>query len=47
MFGHVSEITGVSPSSGSQVGGALVTITGDYFDETDYPAEVTIAGQSS
>ncbi|XP_033493349.2 PKHD1 like 1, tandem duplicate 1 [Epinephelus lanceolatus] len=44
MFQTHAEVTGVSPSTGSVMGGTLLTIHGRYFDETDHPARVLIAG---
>ncbi|KAI4871505.1 hypothetical protein NFI96_027165, partial [Prochilodus magdalenae] len=45
MFQTYAEVTGVSPSGGSMLGGTLLTITGHYFDETDAPAEVLVGGR--
>ncbi|XP_075681934.1 fibrocystin-L [Rhinoderma darwinii] len=45
MFQTYAEITGISPSAGSTEGGARITISGQYFDETDSPAKVLIGGQ--
>lgn len=39
-----SEVTGVSPSSGSVMGGTLLTIQGSFFDQTDSPAHVLVGG---
>ncbi|XP_053190049.1 fibrocystin-L-like [Scomber japonicus] len=44
MFQTYAEVTGVSPSMGSVVGGTLLTIHGRYFDQTDHPARVLIGG---
>ncbi|TRY58768.1 hypothetical protein DNTS_034597 [Danionella cerebrum] len=45
MFQTYAEVTGVSPSDGSMLGGTLLTIQGNYFDETDQPARVLVGGQ--
>ncbi|XP_036421459.1 fibrocystin-L-like [Colossoma macropomum] len=45
MFQTYAEVTGVSPSEGSTLGGTLLTIHGHYFDETDRPAEVLVGGR--
>ncbi|XP_026145815.1 PKHD1 like 1, tandem duplicate 1 isoform X2 [Carassius auratus] len=45
MFQTYAEVTGVSPSEGSVFGGTLLTIEGRYFDETDKPAMVLVAGR--
>uniref|UniRef100_A0A4W4EJY7 Polycystic kidney and hepatic disease 1 (autosomal recessive)-like 1 n=1 Tax=Electrophorus electricus TaxID=8005 RepID=A0A4W4EJY7_ELEEL len=44
MFQTYAEVTGVSPSEGSILGGTLLTIQGHYFDETDRPAKVLVGG---
>lgn len=44
MACSLSEVTGVSPSEGSILGGTLLTIQGHYFDETDQPAMVLVGG---
>ncbi|XP_042290990.1 PKHD1 like 1, tandem duplicate 1 [Thunnus maccoyii] len=44
MFQTFAEVTGVSPSVGSVMGGTLLTIHGRFFDQTDYPARVLVAG---
>ncbi|KAA0710209.1 Fibrocystin-L Polycystic kidney and hepatic disease 1-like protein 1 [Triplophysa tibetana] len=44
MFQTYAEVTGVSPSEGSILGGTLLTIQGHYFDETDRPAVVLVGG---
>jgi hypothetical protein len=41
----VTEVTGVSPTSGSVMGGTLLTISGRYFDETDAPIQVKVGGK--
>ncbi|CAL8298854.1 unnamed protein product [Lota lota] len=45
MFQTYAEVTGVSPSKGSVLGGTQVTIRGRYFDQTDRPAVVLVGGQ--
>ncbi|XP_051729532.1 LOW QUALITY PROTEIN: fibrocystin-L-like [Ctenopharyngodon idella] len=45
MFQTYAEVTGVSPSEGSILGGTLLTIQGHYFDETDQPAMVLVGGR--
>ncbi|KAG8441692.1 hypothetical protein GDO86_010757 [Hymenochirus boettgeri] len=45
MFQTYVEITGIYPSIGSIQGGAIITITGRFFDETDSPARVLVGGQ--
>nr|XP_009292515.1 fibrocystin-L isoform X2 [Danio rerio] len=44
MFQTYAEVTGVSPSAGSMLGGTLLTIQGQNFDETDQPAMVLVGG---
>ncbi|KAM7384668.1 hypothetical protein PAMA_011835 [Pampus argenteus] len=44
MFQTYAEVTGVSPSVGSVVGGTLLTIHGHFFDQTDRPARVLVGG---
>ncbi|XP_073714834.1 fibrocystin-L-like [Misgurnus anguillicaudatus] len=44
MFQTYAEVTGVSPSIGSVLGGTSLTIQGHYFDETDLPAVVLVGG---
>ncbi|XP_043545299.1 PKHD1 like 1, tandem duplicate 1 [Chiloscyllium plagiosum] len=46
MFQTYAEVTGIYPSEGSVEGGTLLTVTGQFFDETDAPARVTVGGQS-
>uniref|UniRef100_A0A8C5R062 PKHD1 like 1 n=1 Tax=Leptobrachium leishanense TaxID=445787 RepID=A0A8C5R062_9ANUR len=41
---YFSEITSISPSSGSVGGGTIITITGRYFDHTGSPANVAVGG---
>uniref|UniRef100_A0A3Q1GNU6 PA14 domain-containing protein n=1 Tax=Acanthochromis polyacanthus TaxID=80966 RepID=A0A3Q1GNU6_9TELE len=45
MFQTYAEVTGVSPSAGSVLGGTLITVHGRFFDETDRPARVLVGGQ--
>ncbi|KAG7317211.1 hypothetical protein KOW79_019509 [Hemibagrus wyckioides] len=45
MFQTYAEVTGVYPSQGSMLGGTLLTIKGNYFDQTDEPAKVLVAGR--
>uniref|UniRef100_A0A8C5F806 PKHD1 like 1, tandem duplicate 1 n=1 Tax=Gadus morhua TaxID=8049 RepID=A0A8C5F806_GADMO len=45
MFQTYAEVTGVSPSEGSVLGGTLVSIQGRFFDETDQPAVVLVGGK--
>uniref|UniRef100_A0A672GVH9 Polycystic kidney and hepatic disease 1 (autosomal recessive)-like 1 n=1 Tax=Salarias fasciatus TaxID=181472 RepID=A0A672GVH9_SALFA len=45
MFQTYAEVTGVSPSVGSVMGGTLLTVHGRFFDETDRPARVLVGGQ--
>uniref|UniRef100_G3NDK3 PKHD1 like 1 n=1 Tax=Gasterosteus aculeatus aculeatus TaxID=481459 RepID=G3NDK3_GASAC len=44
MFQTFAEVTGVSPSTGSVMGGTLLTIYGRFFDQTDQPARVLVGG---
>ncbi|XP_054461971.1 PKHD1 like 1, tandem duplicate 1 [Anoplopoma fimbria] len=44
MFQTFAEVTGVSPSAGSVMGGTLLTIHGRFFDQTDRPARVLVGG---
>ncbi|XP_041664378.1 fibrocystin-L-like [Cheilinus undulatus] len=44
MFQSYAEVTGVSPSKGSIMGGTLLTVHGRFFDETDEPAQVLVGG---
>ncbi|KAG7219455.1 hypothetical protein INR49_009289 [Caranx melampygus] len=44
MFQTYAEVTGVSPSNGSVLGGTLLTIHGRFFDQTDQPARVLVGG---
>ncbi|KAG9478621.1 hypothetical protein GDO78_012332 [Eleutherodactylus coqui] len=45
MFQTYAEIAGIFPSAGSVEGGTVITISGQFFDETDAPAKVLIGGQ--
>ncbi|XP_073714830.1 fibrocystin-L-like [Misgurnus anguillicaudatus] len=45
MFQTYAEVTGVSPSEGSVLGGTSLTIQGRYFDKTNLPAVVLVGGQ--
>ena len=40
-----TEIEGLSANSGSTEGGLMLTVTGQYFDDTDSPARVLIDGE--
>uniref|UniRef100_A0A3Q1AUC3 PA14 domain-containing protein n=1 Tax=Amphiprion ocellaris TaxID=80972 RepID=A0A3Q1AUC3_AMPOC len=42
---YCPEVTGVSPSAGSVLGGTLITVHGRFFDETDRLARVLVGGQ--
>ncbi|XP_076610974.1 PKHD1 like 1, tandem duplicate 1 [Chaetodon auriga] len=44
MFQTFAEVTGVSPSQGSVMGGTLLTVHGRFFDQTDRPARVLVGG---
>ncbi|KAK2836335.1 hypothetical protein Q7C36_014204 [Tachysurus vachellii] len=44
MFQTYAEVTGVYPSQGSMLGGTLLTIQGNYFDQTDQPVKVLVGG---
>ncbi|XP_041625547.1 fibrocystin-L isoform X2 [Vulpes lagopus] len=46
MFQTYAEVTMISPSRGSTQGGTLLTISGRFFDQTDFPVRVLIAGQT-
>ncbi|XP_061597205.1 fibrocystin-L-like isoform X1 [Cololabis saira] len=45
MFQTFAEVTGVSPSEGSVMGGTLLTVNGRFFDQTDEPARVLVGGR--
>ncbi|KAF0024292.1 hypothetical protein F2P81_023094 [Scophthalmus maximus] len=44
MLQTFAEVTGVSPSMGSVLGGTLLTVHGRFFDQTDHPARVLVGG---
>ncbi|XP_060949378.1 PKHD1 like 1, tandem duplicate 1 [Limanda limanda] len=44
MVQTYAEVTGVSPSKGSVMGGTLLTVHGRFFDQTDQPARVLVGG---
>ncbi|XP_069076732.1 fibrocystin-L-like isoform X2 [Pleurodeles waltl] len=44
MFQTYAVVSGISPSAGSTKGGNLLTITGQYFDDTDQPISVLLGG---
>lgn len=44
MWTIFSEVSGISPSEGSMEGGTILTINGQYFDQTDSPAKVLVGG---
>ncbi|MBN3294524.1 PKHL1 protein, partial [Polypterus senegalus] len=46
MFQTYAVVTSISPSAGSSEGGAILTIKGQYFDQTDAPARVLVGGQN-
>ena len=41
----ISEISGLSQSQGSELGGTRLTLFGQHFDETDAPIRVTLGGE--
>uniref|UniRef100_UPI003AACF14E PKHD1 like 1, tandem duplicate 1 n=1 Tax=Centroberyx gerrardi TaxID=166262 RepID=UPI003AACF14E len=45
MFQTFAEVTGVSPSKGSVLGGTLLTVHGRFFDQTDADAVVLVGGR--
>ncbi|CAL8293184.1 unnamed protein product [Merluccius merluccius] len=45
MFQTFAEVTSVSPSRGSVLGGTLITVQGRFFDQTDRPAAVLVGGK--
>uniref|UniRef100_A0A8D0SJH6 Fibrocystin-L n=1 Tax=Sus scrofa TaxID=9823 RepID=A0A8D0SJH6_PIG len=45
MFQTYAEVTTISPSRGSIQGGTMLTISGRFFDQTDFPVRVLIGGQ--
>ncbi|CAG2205079.1 unnamed protein product [Mytilus edulis] len=44
MFQTYAKVTGVNPSTGSVKGGTLITISGEYFDETNSAVRVLVGG---
>ncbi|XP_030003203.1 fibrocystin-L-like [Sphaeramia orbicularis] len=44
MLQTYADVKGVTPSSGSVMGGTFITIHGRFFDETDHPARVLVGG---
>ncbi|XP_058524528.1 fibrocystin-L isoform X1 [Ochotona princeps] len=46
MFQTYAEITSIFPSKGSIQGGTILTISGRFFDQTDFPVEVLVGGQA-
>lgn len=45
MFPLLSlEVTMISPSEGSTQGGTMLTISGRFFDQTDFPVRVLVGG---
>ncbi|XP_045717230.1 fibrocystin-L [Phyllostomus hastatus] len=46
MFQTYAEIIRISPSRGSIQGGTLLTIHGQFFDQTDAPVRVLVGGQT-
>ncbi|XP_051699933.2 fibrocystin-L isoform X2 [Oryctolagus cuniculus] len=46
MFQTYAEITSVSPSKGSIQGDTMLTISGRFFDQTDFPVKVLVGGQA-
>uniref|UniRef100_A0A6I8N1M6 Fibrocystin-L n=1 Tax=Ornithorhynchus anatinus TaxID=9258 RepID=A0A6I8N1M6_ORNAN len=45
MFQTYAEVTSIFPGQGSIQGGTLLTIRGQFFDQTVYPARVLVGGQ--
>nr|XP_058131903.1 fibrocystin-L isoform X2 [Dasypus novemcinctus] len=45
MFQTYAEVTTISPSQGSIAGGTRLTISGRFFDQTDFPTRVLVGGQ--
>nr|XP_010954142.1 fibrocystin-L isoform X1 [Camelus bactrianus] len=45
MFQTYAEVTTISPSQGSIQGGTRLTISGRFFDQTDFPVRVLVGGQ--
>ncbi|KAM9050154.1 fibrocystin-L [Megaptera novaeangliae] len=46
MFQTYAEVTTISPSQGSIQGGTMLTISGRFFDQTDFPVRVFVGGQA-
>ncbi|XP_039709652.1 fibrocystin-L isoform X1 [Pteropus medius] len=46
MFQTYAEVTAISPSRGSIQGGTMITISGRFFDQTDFPVRVLVGGQA-
>ncbi|ELK37593.1 Fibrocystin-L [Myotis davidii] len=46
MFQTYAEITMISPSQGSIQGGTTLTISGRFFDQTDFPVRVLVGGEA-
>nr|XP_034372677.1 fibrocystin-L [Arvicanthis niloticus] len=46
MFQTYPEVVMVSPSKGSTEGGTILTIHGQFFDQTDLPVKVLVGGQA-
>ncbi|XP_042639560.1 fibrocystin-L [Orycteropus afer afer] len=46
MFQTYAEVTTISPSRGSIQGGTTLTISGRFFDQTDFPVRVLVGGQA-
>ncbi|XP_077023612.1 fibrocystin-L [Tamandua tetradactyla] len=46
MLQTYAEVTAVSPSQGSVQGGTRLTISGRFFDQTDFPVRVLVGGQA-
>uniref|UniRef100_A0A673UX60 Fibrocystin-L n=1 Tax=Suricata suricatta TaxID=37032 RepID=A0A673UX60_SURSU len=46
MFQTYAEVTMISPSRGSIQGGTVLTISGRFFDQTDFPVRVLVGGQA-
>uniref|UniRef100_E9PSK6 PKHD1 like 1 n=1 Tax=Rattus norvegicus TaxID=10116 RepID=E9PSK6_RAT len=46
MFQTYAEVAMVSPSKGSPEGGTILTIHGQFFDQTDLPVRVLVGGQA-
>ena len=45
MLFYFIVINNITPSNGSLHGGTLITVTGDYFDDTNSPISVLVGGQ--